>query len=116
MTPVKTISRYDATVAAINVGTFDADLDGLLRAVQTRITELRKTRTIHDYPIGSTVVFNDYCGTKYLRGHRATVVSRGRAKMTVVLERPVGRFVRVENGVARPVEIKVPPSIVDLVS
>lgn len=115
MTPELTLSRYDTTVAAINVGTFDADLDGLMRAIQARMTTLRKSRTVDDYELGCTVVFNDYCGTKYMRGHRATVVSRGRTKLTVVLERPVGRFVRLENGVARSVEIKVPPSIVDVV-
>lgn len=111
----RTHPEYREISQAIATGALDSRLAEIEKLCKLRMTEIRKSRTIADYPIGATVVINDYCGTAYLRGHRATVTSRGRTKLTIVLEKPVGRFVRVENGVARSVEIKVPTSIVDLV-
>jgi len=101
---------------AISTGSFDSQLLELKTAIDARLTSLRRSRTIDDYRIGDAVVFNDYCGTAYLRGHRATVVARGRTKISVELDTPVGRFVRVEDGISKSVTVKVPPSIVDLVA
>lgn len=110
------LEKYADAASAISLGEFDDKLADLAKLVELRMNTLRSTRTIDDYVIGATVVFNDYCGTKYLRGQRATVVSRRRTKLVVTLDKPVGRFVRIENGVAASAQITVPPSIVDLVA
>ena len=103
-------------VASVLAGAYDEQLDALKTAIDKRFVAMRTTRTIDDYMIGDRVRFNDYCGTKYLRDHTAVVVRRRRAKLDVILDEPVGRFVRVENGVTKSAVITVPPSIVDKVS
>lgn len=110
------LEKYADTASAISHGEFDDKLVDLAKLVEMRMNSLRRTRTIDDYTIGASVVFNDYCGTKYLRGQRATVVSRRRTKLVVTLDKPVGRFLRVENGLAVSAQITVPPSIVDIVA
>ena len=112
MTP----TTYEDVVSAIDAGHVDDNLLLIKKQIETRLQTLRKTRTIDDYKIGSNVVFNDFCGTAYLRGHTAVVTGRARTKLTVMLDNPVGRFATYENGAVKSVTIKVPPSIVDLVS
>jgi hypothetical protein len=99
----------------IERGLLDHELADIARALKTRQEALRKTRTVMDFPLGSSVVVNDYCGTQYLRGETATVTGRKRTKLVIQLDRPMGRFVRLVDGVAHSVDITVPTSLVDLV-
>jgi hypothetical protein len=70
---------------------------------------------VKKFEVGDRVKFNSHCGTEYLRDRSAVVTEVGQARITVAFEEPIGRFVRVENGLAKPVEVEVPPTIVDLV-
>jgi ribosomal protein L21E len=100
----------------IQAGTFDASLNDIQDAIENRLKEIRVTRTVDQYGVGDTVIFNDLTGTKYVQGHTAKVVGKSRTKLLVKLETPVGRFGRMVDGKLESVEIKVPPSIVDLVT
>lgn len=102
-------------IAEIADGTFDEDLDKISEALSRRQSTVRSARTVKDFPIGSSIRFNDFCGTKYLRGSTAQVVGIERTKLLVTLDKPVGRFARVSDGNVYSAQIKVPPSIVDLV-
>ena len=100
----------------IKSGSYDNDLVAIKDAVAERLAAVRKTKTIKDFKIGDKVKFNDFCGTKYMQGELATVVRLGRTKLTVFLDRPVGKFYRTNSsGIAEPSEVNVPPSIIDLV-
>lgn len=96
-------------------GTFDEALAELEKIVQDRLMAVRKSHTAAKFGIGDKVVFNTYCGTKYLHGHKATVTGIRGKKILVTLDVPVGRFARFENGELSSSQISVPPSIVDLV-
>lgn len=96
-------------------GRFDSVLTDVEKAVSERLTVVRASRKVTEYGVGDKVKFNTYCGTKYLHGREAMVVGFKGKKILVKLTAPVGRFVRYENGEAVPVEVSVPPSIVDLV-
>jgi ribosomal protein L21E len=100
----------------IEAGVLDASLNELQEAIEARLQETRVTRTIDQYGVGDTVIFNDLTGTKYVQGRTAKVVGKTRAKLLVKLDSPVGRFARMVDGSLESVEIKVPPSIVDLVT
>jgi hypothetical protein len=103
-------------VRQIDAGVFDKELADLEKAIQMRIRKVRTTRSNRDFGIGSKVVFNDLCGTKYLHGAPATVTDIKQKKLVVKLDKPVGRFVRHDaSGNLCSVAISVPPSIVDLV-
>lgn len=103
-------------VDSVLAGAYDEHLEALKTAISKRLVTLRSTRTIDDYMIGDRVRFNDYCGTQYLRDRTAVIVGRRRTKLSVVLDDPVGRFVRVENGMTKSAVVTVPPSIIDKVS
>lgn len=101
---------------AIESGKYDDDLDALHALIGDRLTTVRRSRTLADYKIGDRVKLNDYCGTQYIRGMTATVVGLARTKMTIKLDHPIGRFSHVTpDGRVEGSEVKVPPSIVDLV-
>jgi ribosomal protein L21E len=100
----------------IQAGKLDAGLSDLQDAIDSRLKEIRVTRTVDQYGVGDTVIFNDLTGTKYVQGRTAKVVGKTRAKLLVKLDSPVGRFARMVDGNLESVEIKVPPSIVDLVT
>lgn len=65
------------------------------------------------FKIGDKVRFNSHCATKYVQDRTATVTNVGKARLTVMFDEPVGKFIRVENGITKSVEVDVPPSIVD---
>lgn len=65
------------------------------------------------FEVGDKVKFNKHCGTQYLQDKFAVVTNVSRSRITVAFEEPIGRFVHVENGIAKPVEVDVPPTIVD---
>lgn len=100
----------------IKAGVHDAFLNDIEKAVAERLIQVRTARSAREYGIGDRVKFNSYCGTKYLHGHEAVVTGIKQKKLTVRLDRPVGRFVRYDaSGSPMSVDINVPPSIVDLV-
>lgn len=106
----------ETLAVAIDTGVYDSDLAMLRRKIDDRLTAARRERTINDFNIGDKVVFNDYTGTKYMRGQTAVVVSKARTKLTVQLDKPIGRFSHVgHDGMVSGVDVKVPPSIIDRV-
>ena len=109
--------NIEELVSEIESGTFDSSLVKLKEAVDARLKVSRISRTIADYHIGDTVVFNDLTATRYMVGQKATVTGMKQKKVTVRLETPVGRFAHV-NPVTGKVEssnITVPVAIIDLV-
>lgn len=62
---------------------------------------------------GDKVQFNSLCGPETLVGRTGTVTDVGRTRLTVNLDEPFGRFVRSEYGIVKPVEVQVPPTVVD---
>jgi hypothetical protein len=101
----------------IESGTFDSDLIKIKEAVDARLKASRTSRTLADFNIGDTVVFNDLTATRYMVGQKATITGMKQKKVTVRLETPVGRFAHV-NPVTGRVEssnITVPVAIIDLV-
>jgi hypothetical protein len=108
-------TTYEDVKTAILLGDLDADLEKLSALITSTLNSKRESRTPATYGIGDRVKFNSLCGTKYLQGHTAVVTGKARSKIIVKLERPTGRFIRMENGLATSVDIRVPPSIVDLV-
>lgn len=99
----------------INSGKYDDHLKAIIDATTARQRAARMSRSSDEYFVGDRVRFNDLSGTKYIRGEYATIVAKRRTKVTVKLERPVGRFARYENGEYVAVEIVVPVSIIDKV-
>ncbi len=84
-------------------------LDAHLSDISIAVNDRRKgTREFMDLTVGSRVVLNDLCGTKYLRGEKATVTGIRRTKLTIRLDNSVGRFSNVSD-------IVVPINILDLV-
>ena len=65
------------------------------------------------FEIGDKVRFNSHCATEYIQNKTAVVTNVGRARLTVMFDEPIGRFIRVENGITKSVEVDVPPSIID---
>ena len=101
----------------IESGTFDSDLIKIKEAVDARLKASRTSRTLADFNIGDTVVFNDLTGTRYMVGRKATVTGIKQKKVTVRLETPVGRFAHINpvTGKEESANITVPVAIIDLV-
>ncbi len=102
-------------LADISCGTHDKDLLAMETAIKDRLLAVRKSRTQADYSIGDKVVFNQFCGTKYLWGMSATIVGKKQKKVLVKLDSPMGRFARVVDGKMVSSNITVPVSIIDKV-
>lgn len=96
-------------------GAYDNELHAIDGAIKLRLTQVRKERSSKDYLIGDKVVFNNYCGTKYLWGMSATVVGKKTTKVVVQLDVPVGRFSRYIDGKNVSSNVTVPVSIIDKV-
>lgn len=85
---------------AITAGAYDADLTELESVIATRRHALdAASRTYDNYPIGTTVFFNNQTSPKYMRGVRAVVVSHenGRRQtphLKVKLLSTSGRYTR----------------------
>lgn len=105
----------ESFIQSIKDGSFDSELSQMQNAIDQRRISLRTTRTVLDFPIGTIVKFNEFCGTSYLRGTTATVTASSRTRITVLPTQPIGRFVRLVQGVAHSAAVKVPLSIVDIV-
>jgi hypothetical protein len=65
--------NIEELISEIESGTFDSSLVKIKEAVDARLKVSRISRTIADYHIGDTVVFNDLTGTRYMVGRKATV-------------------------------------------
>jgi len=99
----------------IEMGEYDADLTKISSAVEERLTKVRSSKTVKDFGIGDKIKFNSLCGTRYLIGHTGRIVGMKRTKLVVTLDKPTGRFARV-NPTTRQLEsanITVPIGIVD---
>ncbi len=109
--------NIEQLISEIESGTFDSSLVKIKEAVDTRLKASRVSRTIADYQIGDTVVFNDLTGTRYMVGRKATVTLIRHKKVTVRLETPVGRFEKINplTGETESTNIVVPVAIIDLV-
>jgi hypothetical protein len=100
----------------IESGVFDAELTQLKAAVDKRMSDLRRTKSMDDFGLGDKVRFNELCGTRYLVGATAQVVGRKQKKIVVKLDAPTGRFLRYDAaGNEVSPDITVPVAIVDLV-
>ena len=109
--------NIEQLISEIESGTFDSSLAKIKEAVDTRLKASRVLRTIADFHIGDTVVFNDLTGTRYMVGRKATVTGMKQKKVVVRLETPVGRFERINSitGKSESSDIVVPVAIIDLV-
>ena len=109
--------NIEELVSEIESGTFDSSLVKIKEAVDARLKASRISRTIADYHIGDTVVFNDLTGTRYMVGRKATVTGMKQKKVVVRLETPVGRFEKINplTGKAESADIVVPVAIIDLI-
>lgn len=105
--------NFTEITAALTSGQLDEELGKLKTMVDSRMTELRMSKSVEDFGVGDSVRFNDQCGTRYLVGMTATVVGRKVKKVVVKLDNPTGRFVRYVNGEAVSPEITVPVAIID---
>jgi hypothetical protein len=112
-----TAVTFEEVKSAILSGKFSyEEMSELALTIDSKLSSSRTARTISSYGVGDKVKFNSLCGTKYLHGETAIVTGSARTKLIVKLEKPIGRFVRTIDGKAESVDIRVPPSIVDLVS
>ena len=104
-------------VTEITSGTYDSDLIKLKDAIDARLKANRASRTLADFNIGDTVVFNDLTATRYMVGLKATVTGMKQKKVVVRLETPVGRFEKINpvTGKSESADIVVPVAIIDLV-
>ena len=109
--------NIEELTSEIELGTFDSGLVKIKEAVEARLKANRASRTIADFNIGDTVVFNDLTATRYMVGRKATVTGMKQKKVTVRLETPVGRFAHVNpiTGKEESANITVPVAIIDLV-
>lgn len=73
----------------------------------------RASRVHDDYGIGDRVQFNDLCSVEMLRGATATIVSKPRGNLTVMLDRPIGRYSKTIDGVSHGGSTTVPRLIVN---
>jgi hypothetical protein len=103
----------DRLVKEILAGQHDSRLTGIMQAVTQRQISLRGVVAPSNFGVGDAVRFNSACGTKYLIGHTARVVGRRRTKVVVLLDKPVGRFIRMTAAGPTSAEIAVPLSIID---
>lgn len=106
----------DQFLAELVDGDYDDRLTEIIELAKKRQRTAQMSHTKEDFSVGDKIIFNDYCGTKYMRGRTGTVISKKQKKLVVVLDKPVGRFaIRTASGEIRSAEITVPPQIVDRV-
>lgn len=105
----------DTLVRSIEAGEHDSTLGELIEAAKARQQMLRDARKVSDFGVGDVVRFNDYCATKYLRGHHATVVGFRAKKLVVKLKNPIGKHAVLVGDKWEGSQVVVPPSIIDLV-
>lgn len=101
-------------VTRVQSGEFDDYLAVINKTIADRLAASRRSRTATDFNIGDRVVLNDLCGTRYLVGAQATVISKKRTKVVIKLDKPTGRFVRIgSDGSPESSDITVPVTILD---
>jgi hypothetical protein len=99
-------------VADIDAGLYDNGLSTVKEAVDKRVSSIRKTRSLADFPIGTRVRFNDLTGTRYMVGQQGVISSIKLKKVVVTLDNAIGKYHRPNGGPARTV---CPIEILDLV-
>lgn len=98
----------------VESGELDSRLLAIRKLVDVRIEAIREKVKATDFTVGDKVVFNERCGTKYLRGEEAVVTAIRRTKLSVLLENPKGRFARkTPAGEIYSAEVIVPVEILD---
>lgn len=98
----------------VESGELDSRLTAIRKLVDVRIEEVREKVKVTDFTVGDKVVFNERCGTKYLRGESAVVTAIRRTKLTLLLDNPKGRFARKTSaGETYSAEVIVSIEIVD---
>lgn len=103
--------EYSTVREALIGGFYDENLKDLSAAINER---MNIRRSFMEFAVGDKVVLNEQCGTKYLRGSTAVVVETLRKNVKIVLDRPVGRFLRYNaDGTVAEVRVRVPTSILD---
>lgn len=108
-----TVPTYEDVVSQIISGAYDDHLAVINKTISERLSAVRSSRTAAEYNVGDRIVMNDRCGTRYLVGHTGYVIAKRRTKVVVKLDKPAGRFVRVNNGITESSEITVPVVIID---
>lgn len=75
---------------AIYNGEYDQSLDQIAMAIQIRRDMLRPKAT--DFKVGEKVRYNSHTRPKYLAGATGVIQKINRTKVTVMLDKPTGRF------------------------
>lgn len=108
------VDLFDEVCNAIDRGELDKQLVPLENIIGKRLKLVSAVRDVKDFVVGDRIVLNEACGTKSLIGEEGTVVAIRRSKITIVLDRPKGRFVRTNSkGEIYSANAVVPISIVD---
>lgn len=83
-------NTYYEVAAGIIKGDFDEYLDNLSTAISQRKSD--KAPKARDFKIGDPVRYIDGVRPKYLAGVSGKIVDIRRTKVTVGLDKPIGRF------------------------
>lgn len=83
-------NTYYDVAAGIIKGDFDEYLDNLATAIQQRKSD--KAPKARDFKVGDEVRYIDGVRPLYLAGVTGKIVAIRRTKVTVGLDKPVGRF------------------------
>jgi len=100
---------------AVDSGHLDRHLATIELAARHRLEATRRSRTARDFNVGDRVRFNELCEDQHIAGTFATVVAVGGVKIWVELDRPVGKYYDVVEGIAHRSTITVRPAAIDLV-
>jgi hypothetical protein len=101
----------------IKAGDLDEDLGAIRHAAEERLKKIRYNQTVKDFPLGTSVTFNDLANPQALRGTCGIVTGIARSKLVVSLNEPVGIFVQIDtDGFSKPVSVMVPPQVIDAVN
>lgn len=108
------IDLFDEVCNAIDRGELDKQLVPLKKIISERLVLISVYPNVKDFVVGDRVVLNETCGTKSLIGEEGTVVGIRRSKITIIFDKPKGRFARTNSqGEIYSANAVVPISIVD---
>jgi len=108
------VDLFDEVCNAVSKGDLDKQLVPLKKLVEERLSATKVVADIKDFVVGDRVILNSNCGTKSLIGEEATVVEIRRSKISIIFDKPKGRFARTNSkGEIYSANAVVPISIVD---
>jgi hypothetical protein len=81
---------YDNFVVPVLTGQMDEYLEGMIDTI--RLRQKDKAPKIWEFKVGDAVKYGNNVRPKYLAGVKGKIVEIRRTKVTVGLEKPVGRF------------------------